>query len=171
MTELMFVVAVVTALVIVLICSWGLPSAPSDTEGYGSVLGQLAPYAEQMNQCLNECNRSDPNNRLTAQANINCGKYCESVIGEMANRGIPPSTYPIHNNMVECEKQCSAPGSTHNEQRKCISMCHGQREVAQWCKELWCPYSLWGEGDCMDQCIALWNTNNNNNSWTWDMER
>ena len=168
MSELIFVVIVIAVLVIALCLHNHNYKTP--IESYGSVMGQLAPYAEQMNQCINECNRSDPNNRLTEQSNIHCGMYCESIITDMANRGIPPNAYPIRNNMTVCEKQCSG-GKTHDERRKCLSMCHGQREVAQWCKELWCPYSLWPKDECLSQCIALWNSNNNQNSWTWDMDR
>lgn len=163
MSELLFVVVVVVILVIILISTLG----SSKTERFGTVLGQLGPYAKQMNHCLNECERSDPSNRLSDRGNMYCGLYCDSVISKMANSGVHPETYPIDDNMTICTEQCNTPGSTHEEKRKCISMCHGQREVAQWCKELWCPYSLWPHKDCMAQCISTWNVNNNQNSWTW----
>lgn len=145
-------------------------------EGYGTPLGQLAPYAEHLNECINECNRSDPSRRMLSQSNINCGIYCEAVVTGMAQKGISPESIPINNNFTKCEKQCDTtlPDgklSTPGEKRKCISKCHGQNDVAQWCKELWCPYSTLPEHECMKQCFRTHTTNNNQISWSWLMSR
>ena len=171
MNELTIVICVVSVTMLILFWGWNTRPTNNSTEGYGTVLGQLAPYAEQLNECFNECNRSDPNTRLLAQGNINCGVYCESIFTEMAQNGTPPSEYPINNNMTLCEKQCDVDGASENEKRKCLSMCYGHNEVAQWCKELWCPYSLFDEETCMKHCTATWNTNNNQVAWKWGMSK
>ena len=141
------------------------------TENYGSVLGQLAPYQEQLNECVSQCEKTDPNTRLLPQANINCGRYCEFVMTEFANKGTHPASIPINNTTKKCEKQCNVIGSTENEQRKCVSMCEGRNEIAKWCKELWCPYSLFDEDKCMNWCTSTGNINNNQVSWEWAMSR
>lgn len=158
---------VIIILIAVLVLAYFWTKRDKSYEKFGTVMGQLAPYREQLAHCVTECNRSDPSNRLLPQANINCGRYCEAIISEMANRGIPPERYPISNNMTICEKQCDNKNATYREKRKCINACHGQREVAQWCKELWCPYSLKNSKDCMKSCFATQNINNSDNSWTW----
>lgn len=164
----------VILVILILGIMWSSDGATS--ENYGSVLGQLAPYQKQLNMCLNQCNRSDPNKRLLAQANINCGRYCEYIMTEMAQNGIPPETLPITDNLKICQAQCNIPlesgrKPTESEKRKCVSMCYGQRQVSQWCKELWCPYSLDDEDSCMNHCFATQNVNNNQVAWKWDMSR
>lgn len=136
-------------------------------ERYGSVLGQLADYQVELNECLNRCTRSDPSDRLLSTGDLYCDMYCNSVITEKANRGIPPKKSIASNNMVKCRKQCDEPGTTPEEKRKCLSMCYGHNEVADWCKTLWCPYSLNDNDKCMKWCTSTWNTNNNQLSWKW----
>jgi hypothetical protein len=136
-------------------------------EKYGTPLGQLAPYRKFIAECVNECNREDPNKRLLASGNWNCGKYCESMATELSRQGIPPSSIKIHNSLEHCQKQCEDPSKSKYEIQNCKSMCFGQNEVAKWCKELYCPYSLLDEGECMRQCFAVNTTNNNQLAWTW----
>lgn len=145
-------------------------------EGYGTVLGQLAPYQKHLSECINQCNREDPNRRLLAGSNINCGVYCESVVTEMAQRGIPPESIEIVNEESVCKKQCSGnlPSGrtpTKQERDKCESMCQGQQNVAKYCSELWCPYSVFPRDECMKMCFDTATTNNNQVSWKWDMAR
>ena len=169
MTDLTLIVLVIIGVMLVLLVPRCLSTSQ---ENYGTVLGQLAPYREQINECVKQCERSDPLNRLLPQGNVNCGVYCESLMTEMANRGFAPDTYPIETNLSRCEKQCVGnEHTTHEEKRKCISVCHGQREVGQWCKETLCPYSRWPEEKCMEICIATNNVNNINGSWVWEMEK
>lgn len=137
-------------------------------ESYGTPLGQLAPYNALINECIDECNREDPNRRLGEAGNWNCGVYCESMATSLANAGIPPESLSYSNSMTKCEKQCEK-GKTKLERRKCKSMCFGQNEVAKWCKELYCPYSLFPHDDCMQQCISVHNTNNNQTGWSWQI--
>lgn len=149
------VVFVILVVAVLLLC--GKPE--------GFILGSAAPYKTQYNECLNQCVRSDPNKRFLSQANVNCGRYCDSVISDMARLGVPPSDTNISNSMTKCEKQC---GGDTPEQRKCLKMCYGQNEVAQWCKELWCPYSLSPNDKCMRRCFSTWTANNNQFSgWKW----
>jgi len=140
----------------------------SKKESYGTPLGQLAPYRAFYNECINQCERQDPNRRFLAPGNINCGIYCESVMTDLAQRGVPPESLSFSNSMTDCEKQC-AHGKTKNERDNCKSVCFGQNEVAKWCKELYCPYSMFPHDDCMDQCIAVNTTNNNQVAWTWQI--
>nr|QBK86350.1 MAG: hypothetical protein LCMAC102_01450 [Marseillevirus LCMAC102] len=164
MKELVFVL-----ITVVLILGFLFIISKKKSEGYGTPLGQLAPYVEQLNECINECDREDPNRRLLATGNWNCGKYCESIITDLAQKGVSPSSpfLRVRNSMTDCEKQCSGFGATHNEKRKCISMCFGRKEVGKWCKELWCPYSVEDDDECMRDCIATNSTNANQVAWTW----
>ena len=149
----------------------------SNVEGYGQVLGSLAPYRSLINECINECNREDPDRRLQESGNWNCGVYCESAFSEFARKGIPPENLGFENTQTLCERQCSdATDHTltgnasidHNSKRKCISVCSGQNEVAEWCKEMWCPYQDDESNEvCMKGCMLNFNTNNNQNSWNW----
>lgn len=136
-------------------------------EKYGSVLGQLADYQLELNECLNRCTRSDPSDRFLPMGNLYCDMYCNTTITEKANRGIPPKKSIASNNIVKCRKQCDVSGATPEEKRKCLSMCYGHNEVADWCKSLWCPYSLHDNDKCMKRCTSTWNANNNQVSWKW----
>ena len=49
-------------------------------EGFSNVLGALAPYKSHLVQCIKECNRESPDNRLLESGNFNCSIYCESVL-------------------------------------------------------------------------------------------
>ena len=146
-------------------CCGNSPSSGSG-EKYGGVLGQLADYQPELNECLNRCSRNDPSDRLSAHSNFNCSAYCNSVMTDKARRGVPPRK-TIPNNLEKCTRQCNTPKASENEKRKCISMCYGQNEVADWCKSLWCPYSLDYDDVCMKRCTSTWNTNNNQVSWKW----
>jgi len=140
-------------------------------EKYGTVLGAIGPYKAQFAHCLRQCDRSNPNNRLLGQANINCGKYCQYILTDFAKKGIPPQSIKIENNQTKCEKSCSRYYNDHNTFRKCVSLCSGEMEVEQWCRELWCPYSHLPVKKCVNACKAINGTNNNQNSWTWMMEK
>ena len=142
-------------------------------EGFGTILGAAGPYQAQYSQCINQCNRSDPSNHLLKGANINCGVYCDAVISKLAEKGIPAELVPLSDNQSICEKQCANPTGefTHDEVRSCVSMCTGQRNVMQYCKEIECPYSIINEDECISQCVRTKTTNNNQNDWHWDMTR
>ena len=139
-------------------------------EGFGQVLGAAGPYAPQYVQCLNECNREDPGDRLSGANNLTCGYYCDAVISKIVEQNPPPHRVKLQNNLIECENECNKlakPGDTHNDIRKCISTCYGAKEVSQWCEELWCPYSTFPHELCMNMCTSSKSTNNNQNAWTW----
>lgn len=163
----------ITLAVVILILCWGWKTAQTaqTTENYGTVLGQLAPYKAQMFGCLGECERSDPNRRWMPEANLACGKYCQSTITSLARNAKPPEDYPVIDNYTKCHKQCDVDGATRSEKRKCMSLCYGHHSVADWCKETQCPYSLWNEKECIRQCFLNQNTNNNFNAWEWKMSR
>ena len=139
----------------------------SSTERYGTVLGAAGNYGQGLVNCLNDCEREDPDKRLQGQSNFNCSIYCDYVISDMAQKGIPPEEFPVHNNLKKCEIQCSAPNATETEFRKCVSVCYGQREALQYCKELQCPYSLDDENTCLKQCASTQGINSNQVSWNW----
>lgn len=166
MKDLSIVLVVVCVAMLVLLVVWNRRKS----EKFG-ILGAAAPYQAQLSQCITQCNRSDPNNRLMPQNNLYCEDYCNDVVSSFAESGIPAKNIPISDNYTLCESQCNTPDSTPEQRKKCISMCYGQNQVAQWCKELWCPYSLWDDDQCMDLCFRTWNTNNNQVSWEWAMSR
>lgn len=152
----------------VVILLWILCKRKSEDFG---LLGAAAPYQAQLSQCITQCNRSDPGNRFMSQNNLFCEDYCNDIISKFSESGINPKSIPLKDNYTICEEQCNVEGSTPDEKKKCVSMCYGQNNIAQWCKELWCPYSLWDGDKCMDMCFRTWNTNNNQVSWEWAMSR
>ena len=159
-TQLLILVLVILA--VLMVCY-----NRQSSEGYGVPLGQLAPYRKQYGQCLDQCNREDPGRRLLPQTNVNCDLYCNSVLTDAAERGIPPSSFQFSDSTSQCKKSCADPSATENEKRKCISMCFGRNEVSKWCKELWCPYSTLPEGECIKQCTLTNLANTDQVAWTW----
>lgn len=135
-------------------------------EGYGTVLGSAANYQEQLVNCLNQCEKEDPDKRLLPQANLNCAAYCDYIISDMAEKGIPPSEFPLINfSLNDCENKCSK--GSYSERRACLGLCYSEHEIAQWCKEIQCPYSYYDEDDCMKMCISTKQVDNNQMRWNW----
>jgi hypothetical protein len=162
MNNPLLIFVVIVAFILIFLCLW----PHNKSENFGQVLGALAPYREQIGECIAECDREDPSRRLLAPGNWNCGTYCESVFTKLAEKGVDPKLIKIKNSFTTCEKQCeNAP--SENSRRKCISMCFGQNEVAKWCKELWCPYTDIDNSECMRDCVRINTTNNNQLAWTW----
>jgi len=141
-------------------------------EKYGNVLGAAAPYEKILEQCLSNCDREDPDQRLQEHGNWPCSEYCHSMVTELARRGVDPSTISMGETTPKsCKEQCTSdsPLITNEDKRKCESVCQGEYEVAKWCKALWCPYrpNNQPEDECMKECILTKTTNNNQVSWTW----
>lgn len=162
--HIILIIAVVVVTVCVILCVMRL-----ENEKYGTVLGALGPYQELIAECMNQCNRTDPSRRLLSQGDWNCGAYCVSVYTEFARQGVPPETLKVNTSMSDCEKQCSRGEYATNPsaKRKCVSVCTGQNEVAKWCKELQCPYTIGDKNECMFDCVRTNTTNNNQVSWNW----
>jgi len=179
-------IAILTIAIVIVVV---LSSKPSQQEGL-TILGALAPYKAHLNEFIVQCNRSDPNKRMFSGSNTNCGVFCQSVFSQFARSGIDPKEIPLINNQSLCEKSCAdhmekLPEYISNKlhpklrvemNRKCITMCTGQRNAAEWCKKIQCPYNNQYMGDmhdgvpsCMNQCMANTTTNNNQNQWTWGM--
>jgi len=138
-------------------------------EPFGQILGAAGPYQKQYVQCLNECQKEDPNDRL-GHNNLTCGYYCDAVITEMSNQGIPPKDVELDDNLLQCSQECakhSTYDTTRRDYQKCVSGCYGAKEVSQWCKELWCPYSRFPQDLCMNMCTSSNGANNNQNAWKW----
>lgn len=134
------------------------------------ILGAAANYEKQYNQCLLSCSREDPSNAFSSPNNLMCGVYCDYVISEIINKGIPQNKLPLTNLHDKCETECTTnipPGATHSDIRNCISVCYGAKRVSEYCEEIWCPYSGFDNKICMNQCTSTWGANNNQNAWTW----
>lgn len=138
-------------------------------ENYATVTGGKGYFQKQYNQCINQCNRSDPSKRLQSTGNINCGFYCDSVIDRIARSGIESENIPIDNNIINCEIECSDPKFNHNQQRKCVSVCTGQKEIKDWCEKIECPYSKFDKDTCLKMCFLNKLPNNIHNSWNWGL--
>ncbi len=151
---------------IILLTIFALLVTSARKERFGTVLGAAGPYAAHYNKCINSCNKADPNNRFLASGNINCGNYCSELIEEFVRDGIDPDSISLES---ECDLKCK--NYTGSDEIYCKDKCHGDTQIAQWCKELWCPYSKMPEDQCMGQCIAVNGVRNNQNSWTWDFEK
>jgi hypothetical protein len=136
-------------------------------EGFSNLLGQLGPYKEELNECLNRVDRSDPSDRLSYPSNLFGDMYCNSTITEKARMGIPPEKNPKYNNISICREHCDIPGLAPDRKRKCVNKCYGLREVADKCSIEICPYSKMNTPSCMNDCISRWNVNNTNLSWNW----
>lgn len=135
-------------------------------EGYGAVNGAAAPYQEQLVNCLNQCEKEDPDKRLLTQSNLNCAAYCDFIISDMAEKGVPPEDFPLVNfSLDSCEKRCSK--GTYSERRQCLGLCYSDHEIAQWCKEMQCPYSTFPEDECMSMCVSSKRLDTNNMRWNW----
>lgn len=154
----MYIALLVLIIILILCLSW------SKEEKFGTVLGSAGPYQKSYNHCLNECNRSDPGLRFLEQGNIGCSAYCDYTLSQSIKNKVPPKLTESEDNMEKCERICG-------NDRYCLSKCYGYREVEDWCDRLWCPYSPYNKKFCMDQCISVWNTLNNQSSWKWDMEK
>jgi len=156
-------------LIILLIIGYLICNCKNKNRQNFQILAAAGPYQAQYVQCLNECQKEDPGDRLGVN-NLTCGAYCDSVITELIENGIPPEDVPIKNNLTECEQECNEkafPDSTKEDIRKCISSCHGAKEVSQYCAELWCPYSRFPHDLCMNMCTSSNGANNNQNAWNW----
>jgi len=133
------------------------------------LLGAAGPYQAQYVQCINECQREDPGDRLGVN-NLTCGYYCDAVITKFIEKGIPPENIPLKDNLIECKEECkniSFEGATKEDIRKCVSTCYGAKEVNQWCREEKCPYSTFPQDLCLNMCTSEYGSNNNQNSWKW----
>jgi hypothetical protein len=182
-------IILVAILVLVTVLVLVQANKPSQPEGM-AILGALAPYQAHLNECIDQCNRSDPNSRLFSGSNTNCGVFCQSVFTQFARSGVSPDDIPLITNQSICEKGCEDHMKTLPEyiedrlhpklrqemKRKCVNMCTGQRNAAEWCKKIQCPYSNQyfedghkGVPGCMKQCMANTTTNNNQNQWTWGL--
>lgn len=129
-----------------------------------NILGALAPYRKKLATCLKECNRQNPDARLLQSGNFNCSLYCESVLTDMARRGVPPEHVKIDTSSKVCQNQCSSPHKI--EEDKCISTCECHHNVLKWCDNQ-CLYSTLNKEDCMKQCSDVYLTNCNQVSWDW----
>ena len=95
-----------------------------------------------------------------------CNTYCDFIVTDMQQRGIPPEDFNLINFSLDtCELKCNT--STDSEKNACLGLCYSEREVAKWCKEMECPYSLFDDDDCMKMCTSSKNTNNTNMRWNW----
>ena len=159
------VIGIIVAAMTMGCCGKSSPSQGS--ERFGNVLGQLGPYQVELNECLKRCTRTDPSDRLLPMGNMYCSMYCDTIMTEKAKRGIPPRDFIVTNNLDKCQRQCNKPDTSPQEKRTCISTCYGHNEVVDWCKSLWCPYSLDNQDRCMKHCTSTWNTNNNQVAWKW----
>jgi len=140
-------------------------------ESYGTVLGQLANYNSQINNCLNECEKSDPGDRFLAQGNINCGEMCNDIFTNYAEIPIKSENTQFTKSTTDkcwdvCRKN-STSETTHDELKICVSQCVGGESVKEWCDRLWCPYSKLDPKVCSELCQASKSTNNNQNNWVW----
>lgn len=136
------------------------------------ILGAAADYQGQYTQCLNACGKEDPSSSFSSPNNLMCGVYCDYVISNMASAGIPPAMVPTSNYQGTCEEECEREGKklggmSHNSIRKCVSSCSSQKEVANWCAVMQCPYSLFPTDLCMNMCTSSKGANSNSNSWKW----
>jgi len=134
------------------------------------ILGSAGPYHAQYVECLNACGREDPSNSFSSPNNLMCGVYCDYVISNLADNGVPPELVPVTTRQTTCEDAClaSAPkGASHTSVRNCISQCYSQKQVATWCAEMWCPYSTFPEDMCMNMCTSSNGANSNSNGWKW----
>jgi hypothetical protein len=148
-------------IIIIVISSTGSTST-NNAEGFADVLGQLGPYKEELNDCLNNVMKDDPTSSLK-YPNLFGSMYCNSMLTEKARRGIPPNKYP-NSNINICREQCEIPGMSYNKKRKCIIDCHNFREVADKCSVEVCPYTKMDPKVCMKDCISKWSVNSN---WSW----
>ena len=163
---------IVCIIIVVLIIVLYIYNSSTKKEGYGTVMGSVAPYQDSTTRCYDTCDREDPNDRLLPQANILCGMKCDGNATILNENNIPPnevkhndvSSVPI--NLDKCQNMCSGSG-TDNEREKCISVCYGNMEVAEWCDTLWCPYSTLPHEECMGLCIATNSVKNSQVAWTW----
>jgi len=160
MKEKEFVIVIVLFLTLIVVSTYMYYK----TEKF-NILGALAPYKKQLVQCIRECNREDPDTRLLQSGNFNCSVYCESVLTDMARRGVPPENVKILTTSDKCEKQCS--GKYPNvEKNKCIGVCKCHNNVYKWCNNQ-CRYSTSPKHECMKDCGDVYLTNCNQTSWDW----
>lgn len=152
---------------VILIIWWIFNKSQPSREGFGDVLGALAPYKNALHECERQCEREDPSKRLLASGNIACDAFCQSVFTDLARHNVPPR--PIVTQEDLCATQCSQ-GPFANDplsKDKCISMCRCHQEVKEWCRELQCPYTDQDTDQCMIGCVQSMAPNCNNLSWTW----
>lgn len=131
-------------------------------------IGAAAKYQDVLVNCLNQCDMQDPSSRLNPSgSNMNCNAYCEFIVSDMQNKDVPPEDFPLINFSLDtCEKKCGS-ASTSHEKRECLGLCYSNIQAAQWCKEIQCPYSNFGEGECMKMCTSSKIINNNQTRWNW----
>lgn len=153
----------VAALAIVIIVMY---NQSSRKEGFGDVLGALAPYEKGLAECEKQCWREDPGKRMLSPANTGCDKYCQSTFTEFARHSLPPPT--AMTSQDTCELQCSVGKFAKDPiaKDKCISMCNCHSEVKSWCRQQ-CAYTTQDPMSCLKECIATKLTNCNQTSWTW----
>jgi hypothetical protein len=132
-------------------------------EKFGNLLGSLGPYKEELNECLNQVEKSN----IDSRTNLIGSMYCNSILTEKSKRGLPPVKYPRYNNLNICRRECDLPGMTYNKNRECINICHGLREAADICAVEFCPYSDLDPEICMEACISRMTVTNNQSSWNW----
>ena len=128
--------------------------SPPLKEGFGDIVGALAPYKDIYTHCLSECEKSDPRMYLGAD-NWGCQTMCRSRVTDMRRGNIAP---PVVVGTVEsCTANCDG-------NRRCVEDCSCYGEIIKWCA-MECQYSA--DKGCQDQCFLAMQPNCNGSSWTF----
>lgn len=137
----------------------------SKKESYKGILGAASKYRNQYSNCLHECRNEDPTRRMNPMTNLGCTMYCDSTVTDLVREGVDPQKIVVKDTISDCTKKCTVPGYNKEEIDECISKCSGITEVAKWCAEMKCPYSLLPKDECMKSCISVMNANNSSVEW------
>ena len=154
----LFVGAIILSLILAVVCLSLMDD--KKPESFGDVVGAAGEFRDQYFTCLNQCDKTDPTNRLS-QNPWACGMYCNDVVARRVAAGRQWGQLVSVGD--RCKKQCK--GSA--DSLACRAGCVCAWNVGQYCDQQ-CKYSPLGFPACFSSCVSLKSQNcAGGNSWCW----
>ena len=131
------------------------------TEPFGDVVGAAGEFRDQYFTCVNQCQKTDPTDRLS-QEPWACGMYCDDVVSRSVAAGRQLGQ------LVSVGDRCNTWCKGSSDSLACRAGCECAVNVDQYCKQQ-CKYgSALGFPECFSSCVSLKSQNcAGGNSWFW----
>ena len=144
------ILGLVVGILVLMVCICSLKNTPvaSQCEAFGQVVGAASPFRTSYIDCLANCEKTDPTNRLS-QNPWACGMYCDDIVAQSVAQGRNLGAFVPDSAL--CSEQCSgAP-----DELACRASCMCARNVQEFCAQQ-CDHS--SSPVCFSNCQEIYKT-------------